>query len=76
MRLIILGNTAKLAAENETIRALIKTALAEGVIIDGCLACAKSLDVEKQLTNLGVSLSYMGQPLTEILKNDRYLLTI
>lgn len=67
VRIIIWGGTSKLSAENRTIRKLIKEAISEVVVIDGCLACARSLGVEKQLEELGVNLSYMGQPLTKII---------
>ena len=76
VRIIIWGQSAKLAAENETIRNMIKEAISEGVVIDGCLACAKALGVEDQLKALGVNLIYMGEPLTEIIKRGAYLLTI
>jgi hypothetical protein len=76
VKIIIWGDTARLAAENEVIRSLIKTALSVGVIVEGCLACASALEVKEELEALGVTLAYMGQPLTEILKSEAYLLTI
>lgn len=76
VRIIIWGQTAKLAVENEKISNLIKIAIAEGVVVDGCLACARALNVEDELKDLGVNLSYMGQPLTDILKSEAYLLTL
>jgi len=76
VRIIIWGQTSKLAVENENIRNLIKIAISEGVVVDGCLACARALGVEEELKDLGVNLSYMGQPLTDIIKSEAYLLTL
>jgi len=75
-RIIIWGQTSKLAVENENIRNLIKIAISEGVVVDGCLACARALGVEKELKDLGVNLSYMGQSSTKVVKNDEFLLTL
>ena len=70
MRIIIWGQTSKLAVENENIRNLIKIVISERVVVDGCLACARALGVEIELKDLGVNLSYMNQPLTKFLKNE------
>jgi len=76
VRLIIWGQTATLVAENDKIKLLVKEALEAGVKVEACLACAKSLGVEETLRHLGITLAYMGQPLTEILKSKAHLLTI
>lgn len=73
---IIWGATAKLAAENEKIKALIKTAKEAGVKFSACLACADRLGVVKQLEEQGIEVKFWGTGLTEILKEDKKLLTV
>lgn len=74
--IIIWGATAKLVAENKRIQELVQEAIASGVEVKGCIHCAKQLNVEKKLVELGVDLEAMGIPLTNILKEDGKLLTI
>jgi hypothetical protein len=74
--LIIWGATAKLVAENEFIREKIRQALQIGVNISACKACADQLGVTDELLKLGVEVRFWGEPLTQILQEDRKLLTI
>ena len=73
---IIWGATAKLAAENALIQDKLKTAQAAGVRFTACKACADQLDVIEKLEGMGVEVKYWGQPLTEILKENKKLITI
>lgn len=74
--LIIWGATAKLVAENENIQRQVKEAIEVGVNVTACKACADQLGVTEILEGLGVEVKYWGIPLTEILKNEYYLLTV
>jgi hypothetical protein len=47
-----------------------------GVHITACKACADQLGVTETLERLDIEVKYWGLPLTEILKNNEYLLTI
>lgn len=76
VRVIIWGATAKLVAENEDIRGRILKAKEVGVKFVGCIACAKNLGVEDELTAFGLELKPMGLPLTELIKNKENLVTI
>jgi hypothetical protein len=73
---IIWGATAKLAAENTTIKEKIKMAQHAGVKFSACKACADQLGVSEVLTDLGVELIYWGEGLTEILKENEKLITV
>lgn len=73
---IIWGATAKLAAENETIREQMKMAQQVGVHFSACLACAEQLGVTEKLRGQGIEVVYWGEPLTEILKNKEHLITV
>jgi hypothetical protein len=74
--IIIWGATAKLAAENESIQEKIKQALHVGVNVTACKSCADQLGVSDILLGLGIEVKYWGEGLTEILKENRKLLTV
>lgn len=74
--IIIWGATAKFAAENSLIQEKIKQAMHIGVQISACKACTDQLGVSDQLLDLGIELKYWGQGLTEILDQNKKLLTI
>jgi len=74
--IIIWGSTAKLAAQDPTIQEKIRMALHIGIKVSACKACADQLGVGSELEALGVEVTYWGEKLTEILKEDGRLLTI
>jgi hypothetical protein len=74
--LIIWGAPAKLVSEDARIQALIKDALAAGVHITACKACANQLGVTDTLEKLQIEVKFWGQPLTEILKGNERLITV
>jgi hypothetical protein len=73
---IIWGATAKLAAENALIQDKLATAREAGVQFSACKACADQLGVTDVLEGLGIEVKYWGEGLTEILKENRKLITI
>ncbi len=73
---IVWGATVKLLAEDESIQKEIKRIISEGVHVSVCRACSEELGVLNKLEDLGFELRYMGDPLTQILKNNSKLLTI
>lgn len=74
--LIVWGAPAKMVSEDANIQEKIKEALAAGVHITACKACADQLGVTEMLEKLQIEVKYWGLPLTEILKSDESLLTI
>jgi hypothetical protein len=74
--LIIWGATAGLAAKDAGVQQLIRDALAAGVHITACKACADQLGVTDTLREMNIEVKYWGLPLTNILKSDEQLLTI
>ncbi|MCG8635559.1 MAG: DsrE family protein [Desulfobacterales bacterium] len=74
--LIIWGATARLAAEDNDIRAMIREAIEKGVHVTACKACTEQLEVTPEIEALGVEVKYWGAPLTDILKQDEKLLTV
>lgn len=47
-----------------------------GVTIEACKDCADNFGVTEKLERLGISVRYMGLPLTEYLKNGEKLISI
>lgn len=76
VHLIIWGAPTKLIAENPDMQKKLKEVQEAGVHVEFCLACARELGVDKQIEALGYPLNYMGQPLTEIIKEKGELITI
>jgi hypothetical protein len=74
--LIVWGAPTKLVSENSAIQNRIAEALAAGVHITACKACADQLGATETLEKMGIDVKYWGQPLTALLKNNEPLLTL
>ncbi|WP_147821363.1 DsrE family protein [Salidesulfovibrio onnuriiensis] len=75
VRLVIWGPSARLAAENVTIRERIGELLEAGVEVWACKACSDNYGTTDELEALGVNVLYMGTPLTDMLKQGWKQLT-
>jgi hypothetical protein len=73
---IIWGASAKLAAEDETVRERIKMAQEVGVVVTACYSCAMQLGVLDKLNEIGIETVGWGKPLSELLHNNAPLITI
>jgi len=74
--IIVWGATATLICNDTGIQSQIRNALAKGVHIIACKACAEQLKVSETLENLGVEVIYTGELLTEIIKSKKAIITI
>lgn len=74
--LIIWGSTAKLVSENTNIQERLKEMQKDGVAITACRACAEQVGAVEKLRELGFELKYWGEPLTDIIKSGKKLITI
>lgn len=73
---IIWGATAKLAAENEVVGEQIEMAQQAGVRFSACIACARQFGVKERLEGLGIEVVPWVEPLTELIKSGKPILTI
>lgn len=73
---IIWGATVKLVAESKSVQDEIAILNNVGVHVSACIACAEQLGVKEKLQDLGIEVKPWGEPLTEILKQNKKLLTI
>ena len=76
VNVIIWGASAQLIGEDEEVQSLITTMLNQGVSVEACKACSDNLGVTDILKKLGVTVKYMGEPLTGYLKHDEKILTL
>jgi hypothetical protein len=70
VQLIVWGPSSKLLSVDEELQREVAQMKEAGVELTACKACADSYGVSEKLTELGVEVKYMGQPLTEMLKGD------
>lgn len=73
--LIIWGPSVQLATTDNQIQTELLEMKQAGVHIRACKDCADNYNASAKLEKLGVLVIYMGEPLTEILKSDKKLLT-
>lgn len=73
--LVVWGPSARLLATDEKLQEELQELKKAGVELYACKACADRLEVSGKLEDLGVTVMYMGSPLTEYLKEDRAVIT-
>jgi hypothetical protein len=76
MRIIIWGPSAKLLSEDFELQLHVRKAVDLGIQMDACKACADLYGVSEKLEELGVTVDYMGQPLTALIREGGHLLTL
>jgi len=69
--LVIWGPSAKLICADTELQGRLSKMKEAGVKLRACKACSDAYGVSSNLERLGVTVEYMGQPLTEFLKNNR-----
>jgi len=68
--LVVWGPSSKLLTEDRELQSRVAAMKELGVKVRACKACADEYGIAPQLEKLGATVEYMGQPLTEFLKND------
>ena len=75
VHLIVWGPSAKLLAEDENLQSKVKEMIEVGVDVCACKENADIYGVSDTLADLGIDVRYMGEPVTEMLKNGAKLIT-
>ena len=75
LTLIIWGPSSKLLSEDEELQDYILKMKEEGIEIVACKACSNNYGVTKKLEDLDIDVKYMGEPLTNYLKEDYKTIT-
>ena len=74
---IVWGATAKLVCENDGVREDIKGLINVGVNIIACKACSDIIGASESLAELGITVEYTGDYLTDVIKDPgKYLITV
>jgi hypothetical protein len=74
--IIIWGASAALVAGSGAIQEKIGQMITDGVVFSACKACADQLGATETLEAIGVEVKYWGTALTELIKEEQYLITI
>jgi hypothetical protein len=74
--LIIWGASSTLAAQDAEVREKLGEMKEIGIDVKACKACADDLGTTKALSDMGIEVKYMGQPLTDYLKSGARVLSI
>jgi hypothetical protein len=75
VRLVVWGPSQRLLAGDKDLQAVVKAMQEDGVIVEACVACAKTYGLVDTLKGLGLEVKSMGKPLTEFLKSDYEVIT-
>ncbi len=75
VRLIVWGPSARLLVEDTELQEKVREMKADGVELIACRACSDRLGVSEQLEALGIAVLYVGELLTEMLKEGWVCLT-
>jgi hypothetical protein len=75
IRFVIWGPSSRLVVEDRELQEELCKMKEEGVILEACKACADRYGVSEYLEELGVEVKYMGVPLTEYIKEGKYIIT-
>ncbi len=76
VRVIIWGASVKLIKNDTQVQTEILEMVKAGITVEACKDCADNFDATEILEKLGVTVKYMGLPLTELLKRGEQLITI
>lgn len=70
--LVIWGPSSKLISVDTELQERLSVMKEAGVKMRACKACSDAYGVSAELEKLGITVEYMGQPLTEFLKNNDF----
>jgi len=76
INIIIWGQSTKLISEDQEIQKEVVKMIESGITMEACKACADKLNASEILSELGVDVKYMGNPLTQYIKGKDKMLTI
>ncbi|MEI8115560.1 MAG: DsrE family protein [Bacteroidia bacterium] len=76
VNLIIWGASAKLVGSDTEVQNAISEMISHGIHIEACKKCSDNFGVTETLVNLGITVKYMGEPLTNYIKSGEKVLTV
>lgn len=76
VNVILWGASVKLVANDTQVQTEILEMLHYGVTVEACQDCCENYDVVPIISNLGITVKYMGEPLTQYIKGGENILSI
>ena len=76
INVILWGASVRLVANDTQVQTEVLEMLQSGITIEACQDCCNNFGVTSIIINLGITVRYMGAPLTECLKNGEKILSI
>jgi len=70
--LVVWGPSSKLLTQDKELQEHLAEMQEEGVQVLACKKCADQYGISNDLRRLGIEVKYMGKPLTDYLRDDRY----
>lgn len=70
VRLIVWGPSSRLLAADKDLQEKLSQMQGDGVILQACVVCADSYGVTEKLRELGLEVKGMGEPLSDLVKDD------
>ncbi len=70
VQLLVWGPSSRIIPGDDEMKEALKNMKEVGVQLTACKACANSYGVSEALEKLGITVKYMGKPLTEMLKSE------
>ncbi|MGD2248250.1 MAG: DsrE family protein [Candidatus Methanofastidiosia archaeon] len=74
--LIVWGPSAKLLSEDEELQEYIQKMIDIDITVEACKSCADMYGVSEKLEQVGVDVKYMGEILTNYIKEGRAVITV
>lgn len=76
LNIILWGASVKLVANDTQVQTEVLEMIQSGATIEACQDCCDNFGVTSIIKNLGVTVKYMGAPLTQYFKDGEKILTI
>lgn len=70
VEIIIWGGSNTLIEENESVQQAVRDMISAGIHVQACKACADRMGTTGKLESLGVEVYYIGEHLSDILKDE------
>lgn len=74
--LVVWGPSAKLLCEDAELQDYIAKMKEEGIHLQACKACSDMYGVSDELEKMGIEVLFVGQTVTNYLKEGRHVLTV
>ncbi|SRR6056297_1681298 len=72
---LVWGPSSKVLCEDAELQSFIPKMIEEGITVEACRKCSDNYGVSEKLEEMNIDVKYMGEPLTNYIKEGRKILT-